>query len=340
MLGARTTPQITVDFKQAAALLEMFGGEAAEITLMAGPGHSGEGLYAVYNADPEGAVYLGQTDDDARPDEEPTTAAWGRCPVCGEDHMRYVRVAKDEPALIRCTNHSCRSNGGDMDIGAAALLRAVQTLPMVRANEIDGEESDGTPISWRNRPFVSLKALERLLAAPATAPAASPADEVERIVHLRTDRARRVYIAGPMTGLPGYNFDAFNAKAAELRAEGWHVENPAEHGHIDGAGWADYLRWDISRIATCGAIYLLPGWQASKGASLEVVIGKALGVQFLGVPLRDRIAALAGAEPVGFVRSEVLPNGLGERKTATLCREGLALPDGAPLFARTLDVAA
>lgn len=247
LLGARTTPQITVDFKQAAALLELFGDEPGEITLMAGAGHSGEGLYAIFNADPDGAVYLGQTDDDARP-EAPSEDLPPMPPV--HDRRNY---RDEQPHLgLESDNDWCDNN--------LAGLR------------------------W----FIDHhKAIRTAIEVPARTVDAGPADEVARIVHLRTDRARRIYIAGPMTGLPGYNFDAFNAKAAELRAEGWHVENPAEHGHIDGATWADYLRWDISRIATCGAIFLLPGWQDSKGASLEVVIGKALGVQFLGEPVTD-----------------------------------------------------
>lgn len=83
------------------------------------------------------------------------------------------------------------------------------------------------------------------------------------------DRKGRVYIAGPMTGLPDLNFPAFNAKAAELRAQGWHVENPAEHGVQDGATWSDYLRHDMLQLATCDTVYLLPGWKNSKGALLE-----------------------------------------------------------------------
>ena len=118
--------------------------------------------------------------------------------------------------------------------------------------------------------------------APQPAPAgATPAEAVERIVHLRAYRERRIYVAGPMTGLPGYNFPLFNSTAERLRSEGWHVENPAEHGHVEGAGWADYLRWDISRIATCGAIYLLPGWSNSKGATLEVHIAGVLALEVL-----------------------------------------------------------
>lgn len=127
---------------------------------------------------------------------------------------------------------------------------------------------------------------EALRAQPAGAatPAAQeplPAEAVERIVHLRANREKRVYIAGPMTGLPEFNFPAFNRAAARLRHDGWHVENPAEHGHVEGAGWADYLRWDISRIATCGAIYLLPGWSKSKGAILEVHIAQVLDLRVI-----------------------------------------------------------
>lgn len=130
----------------------------------------------------------------------------------------------------------------------------------------------------------SANAVQRLGSALLAEISAPAAQAVERIVHLRVDRKRRIYVAGPMTGLPEFNFPAFNSAADKLRAEEWHVENPAEHGHIEGADWADYLRWDISRIATCGAIYLLPGWEGSKGATLEVSIAKALGMQFILAP--------------------------------------------------------
>lgn len=111
-------------------------------------------------------------------------------------------------------------------------------------------------------------------------------DEVARLnsspvsagVSLSGSRAGRVYIAGPMTGYENYNFAAFNAEADRLRAQGLHVENPADHGVVDGADWADYLRYDIGRLATCERIHLLPGWSKSKGARLEVHIAKALGV--------------------------------------------------------------
>ncbi|WP_256588086.1 DUF4406 domain-containing protein [Pseudomonas sp. LG1D9] len=100
-------------------------------------------------------------------------------------------------------------------------------------------------------------------------------------VLLDADREMRVYIAGPMTGIADYNFPAFNAMADKMRAAGWHVENPADHGLVPGAQWADYLRYDIGCLASCEAIMLLPGWTASRGARLEVSIAKELGVVFM-----------------------------------------------------------
>lgn len=65
---------VRIDFKQATTLLSIFGGEAAEITLVqidekdGHKWHSGDGLYAYFGDYPEeGAFYLGRTDEDAVP---------------------------------------------------------------------------------------------------------------------------------------------------------------------------------------------------------------------------------------------------------------------------------
>lgn len=100
-------------------------------------------------------------------------------------------------------------------------------------------------------------------------------------ISLAPERSGRIYIAGPMTGLPEFNFPAFNDMASILRGLGYHVENPAEHGVVDGAEWGDYLRYDIARLATCEALVLLPGWRHSRGALLEVHIANALGIQIM-----------------------------------------------------------
>jgi len=87
-------------------------------------------------------------------------------------------------------------------------------------------------------------------------------------------RINRLYLAGPMTG-----FEDFNKMAAELRARGYVVENPAEHGVVDGADWADYMAYDLTRLGLCGQVAVLPGWENSKGARLEVHIARELGMK-------------------------------------------------------------
>jgi len=106
--------------------------------------------------------------------------------------------------------------------------------------------------------------------------------EWEPRVLLASERQARVYIAGPMTGLDYYNFPAFNAKEAELRAIGFEVENPTAHGIVEGATWADYMAYDLGRLALCNTIFMLPGWSKSKGATIERNLAAALGMTILG----------------------------------------------------------
>ena len=107
-------------------------------------------------------------------------------------------------------------------------------------------------------------------------------------VTLQAARANRVYVAGPMTGIPDFNYPAFNAVADQLRALGYEVENPADHGIVEGAQWADYMAYDLTRLGLCGVIALLPDWEHSKGARLEVLIAERLGMTVVNA--RDLVA--------------------------------------------------
>jgi hypothetical protein len=102
--------------------------------------------------------------------------------------------------------------------------------------------------------------------------------QAKAAVTLHADRAHRLYLAGPMTGFEDFNFPAFNKMAADLRARGYLVENPAEHGVVAGAEWADYMAYDLTRLGLCGQVAVLPGWENSKGARLEVHIARKLGM--------------------------------------------------------------
>lgn len=92
----------------------------------------------------------------------------------------------------------------------------------------------------------------------------------------------KIYLAGPMTGLPDLNFPAFHAAAHQLRACGHTVINPAEINPDHTMSWEACMRKDIAALVTCDSIYLLPGWQESKGATLEHHIAERLGLAIRG----------------------------------------------------------
>jgi len=91
----------------------------------------------------------------------------------------------------------------------------------------------------------------------------------------------RVYISGPMTGIPGHNRRAFNKAAKRLRKVGYKVINPAEMDHNlkKPLPWVQCLRRDIAQVVKCDGIALLPGWKDSRGAHLEVYIAKKLDME-------------------------------------------------------------
>ena len=92
----------------------------------------------------------------------------------------------------------------------------------------------------------------------------------------------RIYIAGPMTGVPEHNFPAFHAAAERLRQAGWEVVNPAENfGGQTDLPRETYLRADVALLVTCNAIAMLPGWENSQGAKLEYLLARELGMPVL-----------------------------------------------------------
>lgn len=90
---------------------------------------------------------------------------------------------------------------------------------------------------------------------------------------------RRVYLSGPMTGLPELNFPAFHAAAQRLRNEGLQVVNPAEINPGHTLSWQACMRADIQALCDCDTIALLPGWEGSAGAHLELHIAHRLGLR-------------------------------------------------------------
>lgn len=91
----------------------------------------------------------------------------------------------------------------------------------------------------------------------------------------------RLYIGGPMSGLPGLNYAAFHEAAAYYRSLGYIVISPAElHPNAPKEiesmsaeerkiAWGKCMRVDIAALMTCHKIAMLPQWERSEGATLE-----------------------------------------------------------------------
>lgn len=89
-----------------------------------------------------------------------------------------------------------------------------------------------------------------------------------------------IYIAGPMTGLPEFNYPAFNNAAAALRVHCADVVSPTElHDGDTSRPYDYYLRLGLRALLDCDEIVLLPGWENSRGARLELAVAEALGMK-------------------------------------------------------------
>lgn len=120
----------------------------------------------------------------------------------------------------------------------------------------------------------------------------------------------RMYVAGPMTGIPYFNFPKFDAARDHYIQLGYEVFNPADHDrsllgkpknwmptdeHHDG----QWKRWTIDNAPSlremlgadlnwiahqADAIVMLPGWENSRGANAEWALAKALDLNIRYYP--------------------------------------------------------
>lgn len=96
------------------------------------------------------------------------------------------------------------------------------------------------------------------------------------------------YLSGPMSGLPEYNYPAFDRAAERLRAKGYTVVSPTEVGsdletklgaERFSLWYQDYVKANLIALLDCNAIILLPGWRDSQGAKLELHVAQVLGFE-------------------------------------------------------------
>jgi hypothetical protein len=120
---------------------------------------------------------------------------------------------------------------------------------------------------------------------------------------------RIIYVAGPMRGIKYFNFPAFDAAKEHLERSGdWDkIISPAdldrevgfdETAFPDDYDWIDLKKADfnlvdaidrdVAALKVCSAIYMLDGWEKSKGAKAEKALAEWMGCKVLyQTPLKD-----------------------------------------------------
>ena len=98
-------------------------------------------------------------------------------------------------------------------------------------------------------------------------------------------KEKKMYISGPMTGYPNWNKDAFVKAKDDVKKMGFKpytpcdiTDLPPDGTEITAEAYRGYLTDDINVLLKMDAIYMLRGWEGSRGALLEKHVAEALGM--------------------------------------------------------------
>lgn len=94
----------------------------------------------------------------------------------------------------------------------------------------------------------------------------------------------KVYISGPITGLPLETvYNNFTNAEVQLLEQGYEVVNPLNNGLPTNATWNEHMRADLKLLLDCDAIYMLDGWTNSKGAEIEFNLAFDLRINIIKI---------------------------------------------------------
>ena len=89
----------------------------------------------------------------------------------------------------------------------------------------------------------------------------------------------KIYISGKIAHMDlDERRRAFKMAADYWQLKGYDVFNPFENGLSQEEDWHDHMRVDICALVDCDIIYMLSGWEHSKGAKLELDVASSCGI--------------------------------------------------------------
>ena len=92
-------------------------------------------------------------------------------------------------------------------------------------------------------------------------------------------KQRMIYISGPITGRPqDETWKKFSEVVQMIRRDSNLIPINPLHFAISGLTYKKQMKLDIAILTQCDAIYMLEGWDDSKGACTEHSIAKTLGL--------------------------------------------------------------
>lgn len=104
-----------------------------------------------------------------------------------------------------------------------------------------------------------------------------------------SEKKKKVFISGPMSGIKDFNKPAFDKAEEYLTQAGYSVFNPARMHFDDAWDHSEIMRIDLAALAQCDYILMLDKWYNSKGAIHEYHYAHAIGVEFLSMSDIDNV---------------------------------------------------